>query len=81
MAVFVSKISRTVELSTQLAFCCLSSASVVAVTDLDGNTLDSSLWKKYYDSTITDFASGDVGAYTPDDLKDVNALVECGFIP
>lgn len=77
----IAKISRTVELSTQLAFCCLSSASVVAVTDLDGNTLDSSLWKKYYDSTITDFASGDVGAYTPDDLKDVNALVECGFIP
>jgi len=79
--VIIAKISRTVGLSIKIVFTCLSPSSVVAVTDLDGNTLDSSLWGKYYDSTITDFASGDVGAYTPDDLKDVNKLVECGFIP
>lgn len=79
--VIIARISRTVELSARIEFSCKSSASVISVTDLDGNTLDSSIWNKWYDSTITDFASGNVGAYTPDDLKDVNALVECGFIP
>lgn len=79
--VIIAKISRTVVLAEQISIVCKSASSVVAITDSDGNPLDSSLWYKQYDSTITDFASGNVGAYTPDDLKDVNKLVECGFIP
>ena len=79
--VIIAKISRTVLLAQPVNIVCKSASSVVAITDSDGNTLDSSLWYKRYDATITDFASGDVGAYTPDDLKDVDKLVECGFIP
>ena len=79
--VIIARISRTVVLTGVVYVVCKSASSVVAITDSDGNVLDSTIWQKRYDSTITDFASGDVGAYTPDDLKDVNKLVECGFIP
>ena len=79
--VIVANISRTVLLSDLVAIFCNAPASVVAIMDSDGDTLDALLWDKHYDSTLTDFASGNVGAYTPDDLKDVNVLVDCGFIP